>query len=117
MTRLGKLLRLSPVERPLLIGTYGVLTLVRLGLHILPYQMLSDLLAIMPRRPPERCHSRTRADDIALALDRSRRHMPGCLRCLPVALTSHVLMRWYGYTPHLCIGVAKDDKGQLKGHT
>lgn len=42
--------------------------------------------------------------------------MPGGAKCLARALTTQVLMKHSGFSPELCIGVAKGEKGELKAH-
>ena len=117
MKPLFKLLRLHKIERQLLIQTFILLGLIRLGLRWLPFQKLLDILDNISqasfRQPPL---GPIRLEQIVHAVELSSRYMPGEVLCLPRALTMQVLMRHQGFAPQLRIGVAKGEQGNLEAH-
>ncbi|MBU7581638.1 MAG: lasso peptide biosynthesis B2 protein [Nostoc sp. TH1S01] len=117
MKRLRKFLNLTHSDRHLLISTFILLTLVRLGLWLLPFKRLWQILsAISQVRVKPQPVDRTDLDKIVKAVDLSSRYMPGGVKCLARAFTTQVLMKRYGYSPELRIGVAKKEGGELEAH-
>ncbi len=118
MERSRKFLRLSRSDRQLLLGTFFLLGLVRLGLWLLPFQTLRQILARISQANPvgEHKYCPPTTDKIVWAVNLSSRYMPGGAKCLARALTTQVLMGRHGYSPQLLIGVAKGDGGQLEAH-
>jgi Transglutaminase-like superfamily len=116
MKPLFKLLRLHKIERQLLIQTFILLGLIRLGLRWLPFQKMLDILANISQASSRQQPSPIRPEQMVHAVELSSRYLPGEVLCLPRALTMHVLMRDQGYAPQLRIGVAKGAKGNLEAH-
>ncbi|MGJ5675501.1 MAG: lasso peptide biosynthesis B2 protein [Nostochopsis sp.] len=117
MKRLRKFLNLTNSDRQLLISTFILLGLVRLGLWLLPFQRLRKLLfAISQVRVNAQQIDRTDLNKIVGAVNLSSRYMPGNVKCLARALTTQVLMTQHGYSPELRIGVAKKEGGKLEAH-
>ncbi|MFQ4140791.1 lasso peptide biosynthesis B2 protein [Chlorogloeopsis sp. ULAP02] len=114
MKQVCKLLRLNDRERNLLINTFILLGLVRLGLCLLPFQKLQQRLAIISQQSPQR--DQISLNQIIWAVNASTRYMPGGAKCLARALTCQTLMNRYGYSPQLRIGVTKSEKGKLEAH-
>ncbi len=122
MKRLHKFLSLTQGDRFLLLSAVLLLLAVRLGLWLLPFQMLRRFLERLSQVNPERqdvgeqqgCTLTT--DTIVWAVDIASHYMPGGVKCLARALTTQVLMSRYGYSPELRIGVAKGERGQLEAH-
>lgn len=109
-----RLLRLAKNSRgkKLFVQTYPIMTLVRLGLLLLPFNRLSAMvgksnhltfLAIAPHQ--------VNAGRIAQAVYRSSKYQPGSPMCLARALTTAVLMNIYSLPYELNIGVAKGESG------
>ncbi|NET04899.1 MAG: lasso peptide biosynthesis B2 protein [Symploca sp. SIO2B6] len=117
MKRLCKLVRLSIGDNQLLIKTFVLLGLVRLGLWLLPFPSLRQAVAKLshshPKQPPIKQIS---VGKIIWAVNLSSRYMPGGVKCLARALTTQVFMSRQGYSPQLRIGVAKGEGGQLEAH-
>ena len=115
MKKLIKFLNLNRYQQRLLVQTYVILTLVRLGLFLLPFQTLKNLLIeVSQSQKPEHCPITTK--DIARAVSRSNRLSPGTVKCLANALTTNTLMNWYCFPCKLCIGVAKGRDNSLEAH-
>jgi hypothetical protein len=115
--RLGKIFRLSRSDRQLLLHTFLLLNAVRLGLWLLPFRTLTQLLEALSPTPVQR--SATHAISIIKiirSVDISSRYSPGRVKCLARALTAQVLLHGNGYAAHLHIGVAKGEYGQLEAH-
>jgi hypothetical protein len=118
MKSLLKFVRLPGCDRILLIKTLALLTAVRLGLWLLPFQRLQTYLNRMScSQVPARKSVRTSIiNKIVWAVDVSCQLMPGQVKCLARALTTQVMLRRQGYAPDLRIGVAKDDANRLEAH-
>lgn len=117
MKRLRKFLFLKSSDRQRLIKTFILLGLVRLGLRLLPFQTLQQLLASMSQVAPKRSRvNQTSVGRIIWAVNVSSRFMPGGAKCLARALTTQVLLSRQGHFPVLRIGVAKGERGQLEAH-
>jgi hypothetical protein len=117
MAKWGKLLRLTRSKRYLLFKACLLLTSIRLGLGLLPFQVLmrvvgaackSNIQSILPSSSP--------IESVVWAVEGISRHMPGHTKCLARALTTKVLLHQQGYASNLQIGVAKSDNGSLEAH-
>ncbi|MEL6927306.1 MAG: lasso peptide biosynthesis B2 protein [Cyanobacteria bacterium J06600_6] len=116
MKRLLKLARNSRGKK-LLLQTYIAMTLVRLGLLLLPFSRLSDwvskskqwtFLALAPQE--------VNIARIVHAVDRSGFYQPGKPMCLARALTTAALMNIYSFPYEIKIGVAKSEAGKFEAH-
>ncbi|NEO81209.1 lasso peptide biosynthesis B2 protein [Moorena sp. SIO4G3] len=117
MKRLRKFLRLTSRERQLVIKTFILLGLIRLGLWLLPFHRLRRLLTKISQPSPQaQGVNQTNLSKIVGAVNLSSRYMPGGVKCLARALSTQVLMSRCGYSPQLRIGVAKGEGGKLEAH-
>ncbi|NET56514.1 MAG: lasso peptide biosynthesis B2 protein [Symploca sp. SIO2E6] len=117
MRRLHKFIYLSVRERQLLIKTFTLLGLIRLGLWLLPFHTLHQQLVNMSQAYSISPKVVTPSiDEIVWAVDVSSHYTPGGAKCLARALTTQFLMTRHGYSPELCIGVAKGEAGKLEAH-
>jgi Transglutaminase-like superfamily len=115
MKQLRKLQRLiNTEERHLFFNSFILLALIKLGLLLLPFQTLRQLLANISQVNPKLQPSSL--GKIIWAVNASTRYMPGGAKCLARALTCQVLMKRHGYSPELRIGVAKSETGKLEAH-
>lgn len=112
-----KLFRLPKIERQLLLQTFLLLGLIRLGLGWLPFQkMLAILAKLSQAASRQQSPEPLKLEQMIHAVELSSRYLPGEVLCLPRALTMQVLMRHQGYAPQLRIGVAKGAQGDLEAH-
>jgi Transglutaminase-like superfamily len=117
MQQLHKVLNLSVPERQLLIHTFVLLGTIRLGLWLLSFQTLQNLLERASQKPRKLALSEPLPiGKITEAVHRSCRYMPGQVKCLAQALTTQVLMKQHGYPSELRIGVTKGESGKLEAH-
>ncbi|MBD2387133.1 lasso peptide biosynthesis B2 protein [Cylindrospermum sp. FACHB-282] len=114
MNKLSKFLGLDSQKRQLLISTFVLLVLIRLGLFLLSFKTLQQLLSSISKTKPQ-CQEKHSIDKIVWAVELSSHYTPG-VKCLARALTCQVFMNHYGYASNLCIGVAKGEAGELKAH-
>jgi hypothetical protein len=117
MGKLRKLLGLKGADRHLLLRTFLLLGSIRLGLWLLSFKTLQQLLA----RVSQPSISTAKPEPILIGkiiwtVDLISRYMPGQVKCLARALTTQVLMKQSGYTCELRIGVAKGESGKLEAH-
>lgn len=117
MRKLHKFLWLSNSDRQLLLNTFILLGLVRLGLWLLSFQRLRQLLTKIGRSsPPYQEGKQIQLSKIVWAVNLSSRYLPGEVKCLARALTTQVIMISHGFSPQLRIGVAKGETGKLEAH-
>ncbi len=117
MKKLPKLLQLSKSDRQLLLNTFILLGLVRLGLWLLPFQRLRQLLTKIGRSSLQYQQAKQiPLSKIVWAVNLSSRYLPGEVKCLARALTTQVIMTRHGFSPQLRIGVAKGETGKLEAH-
>ncbi|MDJ0736676.1 MAG: lasso peptide biosynthesis B2 protein [Nostocaceae cyanobacterium] len=117
MKRLHKFRSLSSKIRRLLVSTFVLLGLVRLGLWLLPFSTLRQIIVKISQANKEQEQvKQISVEQIIWAVNVSSSYMPGGVKCLARALTTQVFMSRYGYSPELRIGVAKTQRGQLEAH-
>ena len=116
MEVLSKFIQLPSADRRLLVGSVLLMAAVRLGLWLLPFQLLRRLLAkleqtnlrMQPRSPAT-------VDRIVWSVKTASRYVPAAT-CLTQALTAKTLLTKSGHPSDLRIGVAKVDGDQLEAH-
>lgn len=117
MKQLLKFFRLTDRDRQLLIKTFILLTLIRLGLWLLPFQRLRQFLDYVRQSNLQATSTEpTGLGKIISAVNISSRYMPGGAKCLARALTTQTLMIRRGYSPQLHIGVTKGEQGEFEAH-
>ena len=118
MKRLLKYLLFKPNDLWLLLKTFTLLALMRLGLWRLSFARLRKAVDFLSQITifGNVKDSSVSIDKLVWAVNRSTYYMPGNAKCLARALTTEILMNQYGYDPKLCIGVAKEPAGELKAH-
>ncbi|MGD1806007.1 lasso peptide biosynthesis B2 protein [Dapis sp. BLCC M126] len=117
MERLRKFLSLTPEEKQLLLSSFVLLGLVRLGLLLLPFGTLQRFMASISQVNAVKAKQYAPTiETIAKAVNISSRYMPGGAKCLARALTTQVLMNRFGYLSELRIGVAKGERGEFEAH-
>lgn len=103
--------------KKLFIQTYVVMCLVRLGLLLLPFSRLQDLILKSKKLTwLAIAKSEVTVGAIALAVHRSGKYSPGQPMCLAKALTTAVLMSVYSLPYQINIGVAKGESGKIEAH-
>ena len=113
MRRLRKLLRLSGVERWLLMKATLLLGVVRVGLWLLPFATVRRLLDKLTETPV-RVRNRERSrNDVVWAVETAGRCVPPASTCLSQALTAQVMLLRRGHPAVLHIGVVKEEGGFL----
>lgn len=115
MKKLIKVFQLKAKDRQLLINTYLLLALVRLGLWLLSFQTLRQFLAKINQASfPER--ETTELNQVIWAVDLTSRYQLGGVKCLARALTTQLMLSRRGYSAELRIGVVKQENNQLLAH-
>lgn len=117
MKQILKFLNLTGQDRQLLLKSFILLGLVRLGLYLLPFgtlkQFLDNRLQLFSKSQKI---ARIELDKIPWAINLSAKYWFGEVKCLAKALTTQILMSSYGYCSQLQIGVAKSKQGNLEAH-
>jgi hypothetical protein len=113
--RYYKFLNLTAEERSLLMAAFVSLGLVRLGLKVLSFQGLRDLLAKFSR-PVSRLQSADSAsvDRVVWAVRVASPYLRAV--CLPQALATQVLLARRGFSSELRIGFTRAMGGRMSAH-
>jgi hypothetical protein len=113
---LNSFLRLSRGKRRLFIQSVFLVAAVRLGLWLLPFGIVRQLLR-RATQPPALSSERNPAiiDQIAWAVTRASLFVP-VSTCLTQALAAQILLRWHGLPARVHMGVAKDAHNCLVAH-
>jgi hypothetical protein len=114
---LRRLLELPRRERGVLLEASVLVPLVHALQSVLPFRRWRQLLT--PRRVWRRKAARSAGptpDEIAQAVERARRGVPGVYRCLPAAYAAHLLLQRHGYDSRVEVGVARDAQGRIEAH-
>lgn len=117
MKRLSKLFRLSSHDRRLLVTAAFILTVVKLGLLLLPFQKFRNLIARL-LKPSRRLSGKyhTTLEEVTWAVSVASRHIPVTGACLPRALAAHILLTRFGLPADLRIGVRRNKDGTFQAH-
>jgi hypothetical protein len=112
---LRKLLSLPAGERSLLLEAALLVPLVHALQSALPFRRWRGLLT--PKRPPVHApRGGSTPEQIAAAVLRAQRGVPGVYRCLPAAYAGHLLLHRYGYPSVIHVGVGRDPNGDFEAH-
>jgi hypothetical protein len=108
MSRLRKFLVISPAERRAVVGAAVLIGVVRMGLLLLPFRNLRQLLSLVSQ-------GRTRhplpVEQVTWAVATAARRLPGQNTCLVQALAAQTLLARHGHVTELRIGVARRGEG------
>jgi hypothetical protein len=113
-----KWLSLPKAKQQLLFKSALVLGAVRVGLAFLPIHTLLRMQAYLSSRRAW-MHAQGDAsspEQIGWAVSVVGRHVPGTRTCLIQALAVHALLQRSGFSPLLCIGVARTSGCPLQAH-
>lgn len=117
MRQLRKFLNLDFSDRLLLVVTFTLLAVIRLGLWLLPFSTWHRLwFYLMPAQLKLRLAQPASVGQVIWAVSVASHYMPGSVKCLARALVTQILLHRYGYPADLHIGVAKGEAGQLEAH-
>jgi Transglutaminase-like superfamily len=113
MSRLRKFFLLPRSERWLLIKAAFLLGAIRIGLGLLPFQTLTQLLDSVSKSSAAKRFS---SDRIAWTVFAASRYVLGDRPCLTQALAAQMLLKRRGYPANLRIGVNRTAGKQLEAH-
>jgi hypothetical protein len=119
MRELIRFRQLSHRDRWFLFKTYSLLTGVRLGLWLLPFERLCRVLENLSRLRADKrigVEGQRFVRRAIWAVDASSKRMPGTVKCLARALTVKVLLNRARCDAKLVIGVAKNQFQELEAH-
>ena len=116
MKRIKKFLHMPAADQALFIQSAFVVACSTLGLRILPWLRLQNMLLGLARKQSRRLSSnRPSVSQIKWAVSAAGQSIPKAT-CLPQALASQYLLVRNGYPAELQIGVARDRDGKLEAH-
>lgn len=122
MSLVLKFMRLRRCDRNTLMKTFLMLTLIRLGLWLLPFQTLRRLLDSISQSPhpspqfQDQPPNPRSVNRMISMVNTCSHYMPGQVKCLARALTTQVLLHRHNHDSQLRIGVTKNPHGQLEAH-
>ena len=103
-------------ERLLLVEALVVVVMVRLGLWLLPFRRLRNLVSEIGQRSVRSHNAMVMSiDRIAWCVRAASQCVPGAT-CLTQALSGQVLLARRGYPTRLQIGVSKKSREELEAH-
>jgi Transglutaminase-like superfamily len=118
MRRLRKFMRLPASERRLLMKAILLLWVVKVGLKLLPFQILRrqlGRLVVLPLTLQGAQDPRS-IERVIWAVELAGRLMSRASTCLTQALTAQVLLLRRGHPAHVHIGTLKGEGGELQAH-
>jgi hypothetical protein len=117
LSRLINYLRLSSQDKRLVLGTFGLLGIIRVGLWLLPFQTLRNILAkFTPVPGSSQATANSETVKKIVRTVRSLSHYIPRATCLTQALAVTVLLSRRGQPASLQIGVSKGERGRLEAH-
>ena len=109
--------KLNRSGKKLFLQAYLLMILIRLGLLLLPFRRLQNLILKVKRfESIAAVDPQPSLGAIAQSVHRSARYSPGEVMCLAKALTTAVMMSIYGFPYKIKIGVAKGESNKLEAH-
>jgi len=114
MRRIHKFLNLSSGERRLLMKTWVLLGVIRLGLELFPFSTFRKLLDRL-RPKLDSFKKEFSEEQLVWSVTVVSRYIPK-VTCLAQALTAQLLLQQAGHQACLHIGVEEAGKGSLKAH-
>jgi hypothetical protein len=115
MRFVSKWWRLPAARRSALREALAAVTFVRLSLGLLPWRMWEGVGASLPRARKATGEAFPTPGDIAWAVRRVSRAVPGAT-CLTQALAAQLLLSRRGYASQLRIGVTRASRERLRAH-
>lgn len=116
MERLRKFFLLSFDDRRLLMRSVVLLTVIKLGLRLLPFRTMRRLLAKATRTGERTGADPSLVEKVVWAVEAVHSHIPVLKNCLSEALAAQVLLARQGHISTLRIGVARSESGELRAH-
>ena len=114
MKLLRKIWNQRKINLYLLFVTFLLLGAIRLGLWLLEFRILLKVLNKLSTIKFPFPYTSLRK--IIWAVNVATRYSPGGAKCLARALTTQILMNRSGFSPELCIGVARSESGEFEAH-
>ena len=116
MKKLSKFLSLPSGEKRLLMKTFMLTSLIRLGLWLLPFNfILSRTNFFRNAKIKSNKTSKHLQDRIIWAIETVSHYVPKST-CLVKSFTTQILLSEHGYNPELHIGVAKGNEKKVEAH-
>jgi len=117
MKRVAKFFALPRSERALILRTFAPLIAMRVAMWTLPFARVSRISDAMSRpMRADRSGTRPTPARIAWAVAALSRVVPGAGNCLVRALATGIVLKRYGYSSELKIGVMKPADGGFEAH-
>src|ERR1700752_4707628 len=109
MTPFRRFLRLRYIDRRLLVKCAVLLAAIRLGLWLLPFKVLRQLLGKLASSVDGRQTGEPFVSRVAWAMSALGRNLPRVENCLTQALATQLILARNGHAATLRIGVARDE--------
>ena len=112
--RAAKFARLRPADRWLFIRIFALLVRVRLALWLRPFNRVRELGRHLGDKPADPTN-RLSAHDLTSLVTAAACYIPRA-SCLTQALVTDAILRRYGYSPELKIGVGRGQSNRFQAH-
>jgi len=113
--RVGKFARLRGADKWLFVRVFGLLVRVRVGLWLRPFNRVRQFAERLGDKPVEDVSRRLSAHDLTSLVTAAACYIPHAT-CLTQALVAHAVLRRYGYTPELKLGVGRGNGNKFQAH-
>lgn len=117
MRTLLRFLKSPSSEKWLQINVLFTLGIIKLGLLLLPFRRLYNVVARFSHYKIDRdTREKIPLENIINVIDRASRRFLGANSCFPQALTGKVLLERHGYPVQVRLGVKQAEKSKLIAH-
>jgi hypothetical protein len=111
-----RLLQLTRHEFGLLLIAAPLVLVVRIALRLLPSRMIvRHVCALVMPNDSHRPNSWASTPAIIWAVEATSRRIPRAT-CLTQAIAAQLLLRWFGFGAHFCLGIARQPDGAFRAH-
>jgi hypothetical protein len=114
--RIRKLLGLSSSDKLLLVESMAMLSLIKVGLWLLPFRTLRRLLVKHEESSAVKAEDEQLIRNVTGSIKKIGLSLPLFKNCLNQALAAQVLLNRRGQRVKLCIGVARQDGEEFQAH-
>ena len=116
MGRVSKLIAMPPIQRWLLIKAVVLLSIVRLGLAVLPFRWARRLISRASRSSPRPAADTATMDQILWAVETAARIVPSGHHCLSKAVTAQIFLMRRGHHAEIRYGATRQSENKFVAH-
>lgn len=115
MRKIIKFIRLPFIEKKLLILSALLLVASKISLSLFSFKSLLNYIDSLKQKPESKKTYNISEEKIVWAVEVAGKYVPYAT-CLVRAITAQALLKKYGFSSDLRIGILKNDKGKIDAH-